>query len=110
MPFDNKELSEDQRIMLRARELLEKEGWIQGDSHTKYGRCLGNALYVATREAAGWSLEKASEALRDACMAEVVHRNSLHGSVSTSIVFYNDQIANSREDAYAFLDAVLARL
>lgn len=121
MPFDGKNLNELQQVVLRAQDLLRRDGWTQGSYINLSGtRCLVGAILWANHrhQMDADSLSIHSPVLSAALFHEAKARGALEhwpaynneACGAALAIGYNDKFAKDLEDALSFLDGVLTRL
>ncbi len=79
MPFDGTGYSDAKQVLIRARELLETEGWVQDKMRSPDGRCAMGAIYdVAITQSAEEPLRRLACAMGFTDIQGIVPWNDTH--------------------------------
>jgi hypothetical protein len=105
MPFDAEATPQDARklVLQKARDLLAKEGWIQGAMHLQgQGYCSVGAIGYALAGGVVWRV------WRDADVAEIYECSKLLGLGAGDLMIWNDRVARNKAEVLARFDAAIA--
>ena len=94
-------------VLRTTKELLLDKGWIQGNSWSAYGMCLGHALTEASRQ---HGFHPGTNEVYGHVAGVISGKPVTEGECAiamTTIIHYNDKFCRELEDVLALLDKAL---